>query len=579
MSTCISSHGEYSDHIPDDSYVCTRCSVLDEDAMLTELKRLRSQLAEAEEVMADYSKAVEQPSARCERADEQLAELRVRVAELEAENGALSDAVEPPGECDPSCDCSDHRSPRNCLCHVTGAEAREWIRREEARADALEAQRDKVLDSCDQVERLLSALGHGTSSFRLSSQIRAVYAEPPEIDAGSPTLQYMLISHGYTGHGHRCCKKAPTERPAGYRSTARCGGPGMCEQCAADRDELHAAPSGPVTLAPAPDSHVAPTNSQTWERDGCACSSTRHAPGESTEFHNDADCPIHGEHCGSESQGPVPGQPSTQTWEQQLAEMSEYAKRLSDQIVRAIGILDDAGNCFHPLYSSGVGPVLNALYAVLEPGSKHVCRAEYKSPGVVDPNLHTRIVRCLLDAGHEGEHEEVDTGNRWPSTDPPPLTELIGLDPNFTGGLSASDHLARQYGGMTAAERAVIDAARKAADDIRGLSVAKSAPARALVAAVDALDAAPSVEPSAVDGTAPTWRDYSIEHNASFDIYDTAIVCRSDGGCEWTTLEADLPREGRYLTLGEAMDAAQEHVRWHAELDASAVGRDGQVAE
>ena len=44
------------------------------------------------------------------------------------------------------------------------------------------------------------------------------------------------------------------------------------------------------------------------------------------------------------------------------------------------------------------------------------------------------------------------------------------------------------------AERKVIDAARDAANDIRGLSVAKSAPARALVAAVDGLDAASSNE-------------------------------------------------------------------------------------
>ena len=34
MSTCISKHGEYSEHGPlDDDFYCTRCGVLDEGAM------------------------------------------------------------------------------------------------------------------------------------------------------------------------------------------------------------------------------------------------------------------------------------------------------------------------------------------------------------------------------------------------------------------------------------------------------------------------------------------------------------------------------------------------------------------
>lgn len=37
MSTCISRHGEYSDHTLDDEYECTRCHVLDEDALQAEL--------------------------------------------------------------------------------------------------------------------------------------------------------------------------------------------------------------------------------------------------------------------------------------------------------------------------------------------------------------------------------------------------------------------------------------------------------------------------------------------------------------------------------------------------------------
>jgi hypothetical protein len=41
MSTCISPHGEYGSHFPDDDYTCTRCDVLDEDALRHELLRLR----------------------------------------------------------------------------------------------------------------------------------------------------------------------------------------------------------------------------------------------------------------------------------------------------------------------------------------------------------------------------------------------------------------------------------------------------------------------------------------------------------------------------------------------------------
>lgn len=42
MSTCISSHGEYSSHEPDDEYTCRLCGVLDENAMREELRRLRA---------------------------------------------------------------------------------------------------------------------------------------------------------------------------------------------------------------------------------------------------------------------------------------------------------------------------------------------------------------------------------------------------------------------------------------------------------------------------------------------------------------------------------------------------------
>ena len=42
MSKCISARGEYSDHELDDTFTCTFCHVLDEDAMRDELLTLRS---------------------------------------------------------------------------------------------------------------------------------------------------------------------------------------------------------------------------------------------------------------------------------------------------------------------------------------------------------------------------------------------------------------------------------------------------------------------------------------------------------------------------------------------------------
>lgn len=66
------------------------------------------------------------------------------------------------------------------------------------------------------------------------------------------------------------------------------------------------------------------------------------------------------------------------------------------------------------------------------------------------------------------------------------------------------------------------------------------------------------------------WRDYSVETYGEAP-YDTATVCRSEGGCEWIHPNAN----GRYLTLGEAFDAARAHVGWHAAEDAEEVGLNG----
>lgn len=47
MSVCISQHGEYGSHTVDTEYTCTRCGVLDEEALTAELRRLRQELDEA----------------------------------------------------------------------------------------------------------------------------------------------------------------------------------------------------------------------------------------------------------------------------------------------------------------------------------------------------------------------------------------------------------------------------------------------------------------------------------------------------------------------------------------------------
>ena len=47
MSTCISRHGEYSNHIPDGRFGCTRCGVFDEYAVLAEVDALRAERDEA----------------------------------------------------------------------------------------------------------------------------------------------------------------------------------------------------------------------------------------------------------------------------------------------------------------------------------------------------------------------------------------------------------------------------------------------------------------------------------------------------------------------------------------------------
>ena len=46
MSVCISRHGEFGSHDPDDAHTCKLCGVLDEEDVIAELKRLRAELAD-----------------------------------------------------------------------------------------------------------------------------------------------------------------------------------------------------------------------------------------------------------------------------------------------------------------------------------------------------------------------------------------------------------------------------------------------------------------------------------------------------------------------------------------------------
>ena len=43
MSTCISSEGEYSDHVPDKDFCCTRCFALDEPGLLARVRELETE--------------------------------------------------------------------------------------------------------------------------------------------------------------------------------------------------------------------------------------------------------------------------------------------------------------------------------------------------------------------------------------------------------------------------------------------------------------------------------------------------------------------------------------------------------
>lgn len=109
------------------------------------------------------------------------------------------------------------------------------------------------------------------------------------------------------------------------------------------------------------------------------------------------------------------------------------------------------------------------LEAKMSTAAQSACDIEYPRPG--GRQRGDRIVRCDLPRGHHGDHCETDTGSMWHARPPAQtaqdglagtdegarttegsqartggsLTDIIGLDPNLTGGLDADEYIRRQY--------------------------------------------------------------------------------------------------------------------------------------
>lgn len=61
-----------------------------------------------------------------------------RVARMDRDE--IAESLEPYGECWDNCDCGDHKGPRSCGCHITGEEARAYIRQQEDEIEHLKHQ-------------------------------------------------------------------------------------------------------------------------------------------------------------------------------------------------------------------------------------------------------------------------------------------------------------------------------------------------------------------------------------------------------------------------------------------------------
>lgn len=68
----------------------------------------------------------------------------------------------------------------------------------------------------------------------------AAPSAPPEPVPDGPRVA-GTAEHGWTRHGHRCCDQATGPRPP---RVARCGGPAICRDCAADAAVRHSPKTG-----------------------------------------------------------------------------------------------------------------------------------------------------------------------------------------------------------------------------------------------------------------------------------------------------------------------------------------------
>ena len=88
MSTCISRHGEWSDHAlatsgnAEDRFQCSRCLVLDEGALLNALEVTEAGLAEAKRIRDQYRRRLKESGQRNLDLDTENQRLREGVAAL-----------------------------------------------------------------------------------------------------------------------------------------------------------------------------------------------------------------------------------------------------------------------------------------------------------------------------------------------------------------------------------------------------------------------------------------------------------------------------------------------------------------
>lgn len=150
MSTCISRHGEYGDHELDELHTCTRCHMLDEDALRAELAEARD-TAERFDDLTERLCALMPEDADGDEAVEALIVrwvegLRARVADLERDrNEAAKAAAQWKGRWKFQCDQRDKDLHYGLL--------------QDQRIRELEAQRDKVPAMCDAEQHAATNVG------------------------------------------------------------------------------------------------------------------------------------------------------------------------------------------------------------------------------------------------------------------------------------------------------------------------------------------------------------------------------------------------------------------------------------